>query len=198
MTTSRLVNPIPVILKSSLAFLILLLISIIIHEFGHLLFALLLNIPVKSFTLFDSIYVAPVVVTEATENGIALKIIGYGGGLLSGGLYLTILIIKRKWFSRTFIRWILGCCLTTIGLWQFSIGIIEGSFHSMYVNDATSGSGISYFIAYLVAISGIALYSIMMPQPTITRTNKQRATRAPRIVRSTTALLQTEPDNTTG
>jgi len=192
---SQFINHIPFIVKSALSFLILFFISVLIHEFAHIIFALVLNVSIKSFTLFDPLYAAPAVVTESSQNILFVKIIGYSGGLISGALYLAILIIKRRWFSHSIYRWILGCSLLTIGLWELSIGIIEGSFHSIYVNDASSSSGISYFVAYIAAISGIALYSFTMPPPTQSRTGKRRAAQSPRIVRPS---LLTKPDNNAG
>ncbi len=165
---------IPLIIKSALFFLALFLISLVIHECAHLLLAIIMKVPIVSFTWFDSYYLTPVLFTETTDNSIALMVIGYAGGLVAGGLYLTILILKRRWFRQSLPRWILGCCLVTIGLWEVSMGIMEGLFHSMYINDAINNSGITYGIVYFSAIAGIGIYCFTMPIPPKVKTTENQ------------------------
>lgn len=171
------------VVKTGFTFLALFLFAMIIHEFAHLIFSILFNVPIISFTWFDPRYFAPILVTEYKENTIALIIIGCSGGIISGGLYLAILFFSRKWLQQSLYRWILGCCLVTVGLWEFSIGILEGSFHYMYVNDAVSSSGISYAIVYFFAIAGIIMYIIALPRPA--KINYRHKTkRIPRIIKT--------------
>ena len=45
------------------------------------------------------------------------------------------------------------------------MGILEGSFHSMYINDALNTTGITYGIVYFAVIIGIGIYCFAMPIP---------------------------------
>ena len=184
-------NVISLIVKSALSFFALFIISLIIHECAHMVFAVVLNVPIESFTWFNWDYWAPVLILGSTEKTLALTAIGYAGGLISGGLFLTIVILCREWLKRSLYRWILGCCLVTLGLWELSMGILEGAFHNMYATDVINGSGVSYGIIYISAICGIALYCISMPRP-------QQSKRRKRGVAPVTRFTHPSPSPKTG
>ncbi|GAH86607.1 unnamed protein product, partial [marine sediment metagenome] len=71
--------------------------TIIIHEGVHLVTAVIMKVPILSFTWFDPRYLAPVFVSGSTEYGLGVKVVSYAGGLVTGVLLLAILALKREW-----------------------------------------------------------------------------------------------------
>ncbi|MEE8470284.1 MAG: hypothetical protein V3S51_03035 [Dehalococcoidia bacterium] len=151
--------------KSALSFFALTLATVLVHEGAHLVFAIMTKVPIESFSWFDPQYLAPGFFSGPTENVLGLTVVGYAGGLAAGAFLLTLLVLKRKWFSRSVFRWLLGCYIATLGLWQICQGILEGAFHDMYISDATNIFSLTYGIGYVSALLGIALYYISMPGP---------------------------------
>jgi hypothetical protein len=149
--------------KSVLSLLGLLLLSIIIHECSHVVAAVMMKVPIQSFTWFDPRYLAPVFVSGSTGYTLGVKVVSYAGGLVTGVLLLAILALKREWFKQSLYWWLLGFYTATFGFWQVCQGILEGAFHDMYISDATDIFSLSYCVGYASAFLGMALYSKFMP-----------------------------------
>ena len=149
--------------KSVLSLIALLLLATIIHEGAHYIAAIILNIPIASFTWFDPRYLTPVFISGSTEYTLGMQVVGYAGGLVTGVLLLAVLALKRDWFKQTLYRWFLGFYIAIFGFWEVSQGILEGAFHEMYIADITNVLSLSYFICYASAFLGMALYWGFLP-----------------------------------
>jgi len=125
-------------IKSLLSLLALLWLTIIIHEGAHFVTALIMKVPILSFTWFDPRYFAPVFVSGAREYTLPAMTVSYSGGVFTGLLLLFILALKREWFKQSLYRWLLGLYMATFGFWHLSQGILEGAFHDVYISDATN------------------------------------------------------------
>ena len=149
--------------KSFFSLIALLLLASVIHEGAHYIAALIMKVPIASFTWFDPHYFAPVFISGATESTIGYKVVSYAGGLVTGVLLLTILALKREWFRRSLYQWFLGFYIATFGFWEICQGILEGAFHDMYIADATNLLSLSYCVGYAFAVLGMLLYWVFMP-----------------------------------
>jgi len=145
-------------IKSFFSLVALLLVTSIIHEGAHYVFAVIMRVPIISFTLFDPHYFAPVFVSGATEYTWEVVVVSYAGGLVTGVLLLAILVLKRDWFKQSLYRWFLGFCIAMFGFWQLSHGILEGAFHDMYIAGATSIFSLSSCIGLASALLGMTIY----------------------------------------
>ena len=150
-------------IKSVSSLIALVLLTVIIHEGAHFAAAVVMRVPIASFTWFDPHYFAPVFVSGSTEPTLGMQVVSYAGGLVTGVLLLAILILKREWFRQSLYRWLLGFYIATFGFWQVCQGILEGAFHDMYIADATNILSLSYCIGYASAVLGMALYWVFMP-----------------------------------
>lgn len=164
-------------IRSVLSFLVLTLLTALIHEGAHLAFAAIVRVPIESFSWFNTRYLAPGFISGPTENALGLTVIGYAGGLVTGTVLLTILIRKRDWFKRSEFRWLLGCYMATLGFWQLCQGILEGAFHDMYISNATDIFSLTYGIGYASTLLGMVLYFLSMPSPTELETHGIEHTR---------------------
>jgi len=151
------------LVKSFLSLIALAVLTTVIHEGAHLVTAIIMKVPILSFTWFDPRYLAPVFVSGSTEYGLGVKVVSYAGGLVTGVLLLAILALKREWFRRSLYRWLLGLYVATFGFWQICQGILEGAFHDVYISDATNILSLSYCVGYASAVLGMVLYWIFMP-----------------------------------
>ena len=149
--------------KLFLSLIALVLLNVVIHEGAHYVAALIMKVPIASFTWFDPRYFAPVFISGATESTIGYKVVSYAGGLVTGVLLLAILVLKREWFKQSLYQRLLGFYIATFGFWQICQGILEGAFHDMYIADATNMLSLSYCIGYASAVLGMALYWLFMP-----------------------------------
>jgi len=149
--------------KSVLTLLTLVLLTIIIHEGVHLVTAVIMKVPIRSFIWFDPRYFAPVFVSGGTQYTLQMMAVSYSGGLVTGLLLLVPLIFKREWFKQSLYRWLLGLYIATFGCWHLCQGILEGAFHDMYISDATDIFSLSYCVGYASAFLGMALYSVFTP-----------------------------------
>lgn len=136
----------------------LLILTIVIHEGAHYITAVILGVPIQSFTLFDPHYFAPIFVSGATEYTWEVMVVSYAGGLVTGLLLLAILVFKRNWFKQSLYRWFLGFYIATFASWQLSNGILEGAFHEMYSSGATSIFSLSSCIGLASALLGMIVY----------------------------------------
>ena len=151
------------LVKSLLSLLAMVLLTVIIHEGAHYIAAVIMKVPIASFTWFDPRYLAPVFVSGSTEYGLGVKVVSYAGGLVTGVLLLAILALKREWFKQSLYRWLLGFYMATFGFWQVCQGILEGAFHDVYISDATNILSLSYCVGYAFALCGMALYWVFTP-----------------------------------
>jgi hypothetical protein len=151
------------LVKSFLSLSALAVLTTVIHEGAHLVAAIIMKVPILSFTWFDPRYFAPVFVSGATEYTLEVMVVSYAGGLVTGLLLLVIVALKREWFKQLLYRWLLGLYIVTFGFWHLSQGILEGAFHAMYVSDASNVFGLSYCIGYASALLGMALYWVFAP-----------------------------------
>jgi hypothetical protein len=151
------------LLKSLLSLLALALLTVIIHEDAHLVAALIMRVPILSFTWFDLRYFAPVFVSGAKEYTLPATVVSYSGGLVTGLLLLVILTLKRGWFKQSLYRWLLGLYIATVGFWHLSQGILEGAFHDMYIAGAANIFSLSNCVGYAFGVLGLALYLAFMP-----------------------------------
>ena len=151
------------LLKSFFSLIALVLLTIVIHEGAHYVAAVILKVPILSFTWFDPHYLAPVFVSGSTEYTLAVRVVSYAGGLVTGLLLLAILVLNREWFKQSLYRWLLGFYIATFGFWQICQGILEGAFHDMYIADATNILSVSYCVGYASAVLGMVLYWVFMP-----------------------------------
>lgn len=154
---------IPFLAKSCVSLVVLLGVTILIHESAHFVAARLMHVPIASFSWFDPRYFAPAFVSGSSKYMLGEKIVSYSGGLVTGVVLLSILSFKRKWFRLSLYRWFLGFYIATFGLWQISQGILEGAFHDMYIADAINIFSLSYFIGYAFAFLGMISYWLLMP-----------------------------------
>ena len=151
------------LVKSFLSLLALVLLTIVIHEGAHYVAAVIIKVPILSFTWFDPRYLAPVFVSGATEYTRGVMVVSYSGGMVTGLLLLVTLALKREWFKQSLYRWLLGFYIATFGFWHLCQGILEGGFHDMYIADATNILSLSYCISYASAFLGMALYWVFTP-----------------------------------
>jgi len=149
--------------KSFFSLIALLLLTIVIHEGTHYLAALIMKVPIVSFTWFDPRYLAPIFVSGSTEYTWEVMVVSYAGGLVTGVLLLGILVLKREWFKQSLYGWLLGFYMAMFGFWHLCQGILEGAFNDMYIADATNIFSLSYCIGYASAFLGMALYWVLMP-----------------------------------
>jgi len=149
--------------KLFLSLIALLLLTTVIHEGAHYAAAVIMKVPITSFTWFDPRYLAPVFISGATKSTIGYKVVSYAGGLATGVLLLAILVLKREWFKQSLYRWLLGFYIAMFGSWQICQGILEGTFHQRYIADATNILSLSYCVGYASAVLGMALYWVFMP-----------------------------------
>jgi len=161
MNRSRIV--IRLVVKSFFSLIALVLLTIVIHEGAHYITALIMKVPIASFTWFDPRYLAPVFVAGSTEYTLGYRVVSYAGGLVTGALLLATLVLKRGWFRWSLYRWLLGFYIATFGFWQVCQGILEGAFHQRYIVDATNLFSLSYCMGYASALLGMALYWVFMP-----------------------------------
>ena len=150
-------------IKSFFSLIALVLLTIVVHEGAHYVAAVIMKVPITSFTWFDPRYLAPVFISGSTEYTLGYKVVSYAGGLVTGVLLLAILILKRRWFRQSLYRWLLGLYMATFGCWQICQGILEGAFHDMYIADTTNLLSLSYCIGYASGVCGMALYWVFMP-----------------------------------
>jgi len=115
--------------KSLLSLIALAIVMTIVHEGAHYVAAVIVKVPIASFTWFDPHYFAPVFISGSTEYTLGVKVVSYAGGLVTGILLLAILISKRGWLKRSLYCWLLGFCIAMFGSWQICQGILEGAFH---------------------------------------------------------------------
>jgi len=149
--------------KSLVSLIALFLVTSAIHEGTHYVAAIIMKVPIASFTWFDPRYLASVFVSGATEYTWEVMVVSYTGGLVAGALLLAILFLKREWFKQSLYRWLLGFYVVTFGFWHLCQGILEGAFHDMYIADATNILSLSYCAGYASAVFGMALYWVLMP-----------------------------------
>ena len=121
--------------KLFLSLITLVLLSVVIHEGAHYVAAVIMKVPIASFTWFDPRYLAPVFVSGSTEYTLGYKVVSYAGGLVTGVPLLAILALKRDWFKQSLYRWLLGFYMATFGFWEICQGILEGAFHDMCIAD---------------------------------------------------------------
>jgi len=149
--------------KSFFSLIALVLLTTVIHEGAHFVTAVIMKVPIASFTWFDPRYFAPVFVSGSIEYTLGYKVVSYAGGLVTGVLLLAILAFKREWFKQSLYRWFLGFYMATFGFWQICQGVLEGAFHDMYIADATNILSLSYCVGYASAFLGMAVYWLLMP-----------------------------------
>jgi len=151
------------VVKSFLSLIALVLVTTVIHEGAHYIAAVIMKVPIASFTWFDLRYLAPVFISGATKSTIGYKVVSYAGGLVTGVLLLAILVLKKEWFKQSLYRWFLGFYIAAFGFCQICQGILEGAFHDRYITDATNILSLSSCVGYAFGICGLALYWVFMP-----------------------------------
>ncbi len=149
--------------KSFFSLIALFLLTTVIHEGAHYIAAVIMKVPIASFTWFDSRYFAPVFVSGSTEYTLGMQVVSYAGGLVTGVFLLAALALKRGWFKQSSYRWLLGLYIATFGFWEVSQGILEGAFHKMYIADVTNILSLSYCVGYASAVLCMVLYWVLMP-----------------------------------
>jgi hypothetical protein len=149
--------------KSFFSLIALVLLTIVIHEGAHYVAAVIMKVPIASFTWFAPRYFAPLFVSASTEYTLGVKVVSYTGGLFTGALLLAILVLQKEWFKQSLYRWLLGLYIATFGFWQICQGILEGAIHDRYLADATNILSLSYCVGYAFAFLGIVLYWVFMP-----------------------------------
>ncbi|GAH99674.1 unnamed protein product, partial [marine sediment metagenome] len=82
MNRSRIV--ILLVVKLFFSLIALVLLTIVIHEGAHYITALIMKVPIASFTWFDPRYLAPVFVAGSTEYTLGYRVVSYAGGLVTG------------------------------------------------------------------------------------------------------------------
>jgi len=149
--------------KSFFSLIALVLLTTVIHEGAHYVAAIIMKVPIASFTWFDPRYFAPVFVSGSTEYTLRVIVVSYSGGLVTGLLLLAPLVFKREWFKQSLYRWLLGFYIALFGFWHLCQGILEGAFHDMYISDVSNVFSLSYCIGYASAFLGMALYWVFTP-----------------------------------
>ena len=150
--------------NAALSLFALLVITVIIHEGAHYITASMLGIPIAHFALFDPKYFAPALYSVSKEYTAGMAIVSYAGGLFTGLILLSILILRWNWFKQSLYRWFLGLFLATFGAWQISNGIIEGAFHQTYILNATKlFFSPTHSVMYASCFVGMVIYWLYMP-----------------------------------
>ena len=153
------------LVAKSVVFLVALLVVIsIIHEGAHLVAALAMGVSIVSFTWFDPQYLAASLVTGATESKLALTVIGFSGGFVTGMLLLAIVLVKREWFRVSFYRWLWGLWVFALGTSKISVGVLEGTAGDMYVAGATDLLSWTHGVTLVGGLAGAAIYWVWMPE----------------------------------
>lgn len=150
--------------KSVLFLLALLVVISIIHEGAHLAAALIMGVPIVSFTWFDPEYLAASLVRGATESRLSLTVVGCSGGFVAGALLLAIVALKRGWFRVSFYRWLVGLWMFALGTSQISLGVLEGMAADAYVAGATDLLSWTHGVTLAGGLAGAAVYWVCMPE----------------------------------
>lgn len=149
--------------KSFSSLIALVVFMVVIHESAHFITALIMQVPIASFAWFVPRYFGPAVFLGSEEYTLGAKVVGYSGGLVTGLIFLLILVLKRKWFRLSLYRWFLGSALATFGFLEVWHGILEGAFYDMYIADITNIFGLGYVIGYALVFLGAISYCLLMP-----------------------------------
>ena len=151
--------------KSAFSLLLLFILTVVFHEGAHYIAVIILGIPIAHFTWFDPNYFAPVFLSASKGYTTGMTIVSYAGGLVTGVLLLSILILKRNWFRQSIYGWLLGFYIVTFGFWQICQGIFEGAFHQVYISNASNLLfSPTHYIGYASAFLGMFLYWSLMPR----------------------------------
>lgn len=157
-------SPALLIAKSVVFLFALLAVTSIIHEGAHLVAALIMGVPIVSFTWFDPQYLAASLVTGATESRLALTVIGCSGGFVTGALLLGIVAVKREWFRVSFYRWLWGLWLFALGTSQICVGVLEGFANDTYLAGALDLFSWANGMMLAGGLLGSAIYMIWSPE----------------------------------
>ena len=149
--------------KAFFSLIAVVLLTIVIHEGAHYAAAVIMKVPIVSFTWFDLHYFAPLFISGSTEYTFGMQVVSYAGGLVTGVLLLAILLLKREWFKQSLYQWLLGFYMATFGFWQVCQGILEGALHDRYIADAADILSLSYCVGYAFAVLGMVIYWVFMP-----------------------------------
>lgn len=144
-----------------LSTVVLIFLTIIVHELAHLVAAFILGIPILNFSWFDPAHLAPAITFRTTENSIGLAVIQYSGGLVTGALLLTAYVayfVSNKYAERGPAWWLIGLVIALLAFWQIGQGMIEGCLHQIYLLEAARLGSLSFAMQCLFIVTGFAVH----------------------------------------
>ena len=150
--------------KSILFLLALLVFTGGIHEIAHLVAARAMGVAIASFTLFDSHYLAPTLITADTASELEQAAVGCAGGFVAGLTLIGIVGVKHKWFKASFLRWLAGLWMLTCGASQLSVGFLEGLANDAYLASATDLFSWASLVMLAGGLLGAVIYMIWSPE----------------------------------
>ena len=71
------------VLKSFFSLIALVFITILVHESAHYVAAVIMGVPIVSFTWLDPHYLAPAFVSGSTEYTLGVRVVSYTGWLFT-------------------------------------------------------------------------------------------------------------------
>ena len=87
------------LVKLLFSLLTLVLLTIIIHEGAHLVTAVIMKVPIQSFTWLDPRYFAPVFVSSITQRTLQIMVVSYSGGTRLHMLYNIPRVLHLNWMK---------------------------------------------------------------------------------------------------
>lgn len=136
-------------------------ITMVVHEFVHLITAFAMRIPLVNFTWFDPRTISPAITFGFTNNELGMAIVHYAGGLVTGALWLTvcfIFFVSKKYAERSLALWSLGLFIAILAFWQIGQGVLEGCLHEAYLLGAGKVGSASFIVQSLFIFLGFLAY----------------------------------------
>lgn len=124
--------------------------TIIIHEYAHVISALMIGVPLNEIEL-GWIGINPGVTLPSRFSSIPLDLFYYSGGFFTA--FVLVCIYYLVWYRKyrnmpSFINWAYGAItMTFIGV-QLGQGYLEGRFHSAYMFYADSLFNVGSILVY--------------------------------------------------
>ena len=142
-------------------FLVLMLVTVYVHELAHVVVAVLLGIPILEFRWLEPARLAPVMYTPNIESPWVVSLLGVVGGLVTGGLWLLVYLeffIHRKLNERGPGWWLTGLLIAILAAWQLGQGLIEGGFPEAYFVGAVDLANFGTLMPISVITMGAAIH----------------------------------------
>ena len=139
--------------------------TIIIHEYAHVLTALIIGVPLNEIEL-GWIGINPGVTIPDSYSSVSLGLFYYSGGFFTA--FVLVCIYYLVWYRKyrnmpSFINWAYGAItMTFIGV-QLGQGYLEGRFHSAYMFYADSLFNVGSILVYGIFIIAMLYHFQLFP-----------------------------------